>query len=375
MSIRFPPLAAASDELLHLDFVRFVASLGIVFHHSHEFFYTAADRGAFTERTTGLALFVDLFFLISGYVIAHVYRLRVGSLSEFARFMQRRCGRLVPLHWLTLFLSIALWGVLSKFVHSNHQPDFSPYCIANNALLLHAMIGCGKVQFNYASWSISAEMAMYVLFPLIALLGARRRTLPLLIGLVTLVAVFIFTYGTALESSNLWTQLPPVLRALPSFLIGAGLSYNRSALIARLPAPQYLLGATLFLLICAMLTGAPEPIQLLLTYAVGISAVSSDASQSAGRLIRKLAPLGQLTYSIYMWHILFIFVIMNIIGDKLLSLHGAPMLCFASFCYIMIFIWSYLSFTFIETPARRWIDGLFKGQRQIHGLAKEPASA
>src|SRR5271157_6057911 len=108
MRIRFPPLTAASDELLHLDVVRFIASFGIVFHHSHEFYYRAPDRAALTGRTAGLALFVDLFFLISGYVIAHVYRRRVGSLGEIARFIQRRCGRLIPLHWLTLFLSISL---------------------------------------------------------------------------------------------------------------------------------------------------------------------------------------------------------------------------------------------------------------------------
>ena len=74
--------------------------------------------------------------------------------------------------------------------------------------------------------------------------------------------------------------------------------------------------------------------------------------------VKRLAPLGQLTYSIYMWHGLLILVLMNALGDKLL--HGnpiaLPILTFV--CYAGILITSYLSFFYLETPARRWIDAL-----------------
>ncbi len=95
-----PRLRPASGELLHLDLMRFVASAGIVFHHSHEFFSPQRARPALAAGTLGLALFVDLFFVISGFVITYVYHDRIVSWGGFGRFLQRRIGRLVPLHWL-----------------------------------------------------------------------------------------------------------------------------------------------------------------------------------------------------------------------------------------------------------------------------------
>jgi len=49
---------------------------------------------------------------------------------------------------------------------------------------------------------------------------------------------------------------------------------------------------------------------------------------------------------------------MNGIGSRLL--HGAAptMIALSLLCYGSIFVWSYVSFFFIETPARRWIDGI-----------------
>ena len=365
---RLPRLQVASDELLHLDLVRFVASIGIVFLHSHLFFYSAEQRAAVHQVTGGLALFVDLFFVISGFIIASIYHDRVGHVKEIGRFMQRRIGRLVPLHWLTLALSIGLWAILASFAHGAHQPDFSPICIINNALLLHAFVTCGQFQFNAVTWSIGAEMVMYLLFPIIALLGRRWRSAPLVMGIAILGTLFIRTYGIDLDGGPyMWTALHPVLRALPTFLIGAGLFY--CPVIARkVPSPQLCLGLALATLIAAMLTGMPGPLQLLLIGAVAVSAIASDMKRRRGPFIRSIAPLGQLTYSIYMWHTLFILALMNAVGDKILHNRTRPMMLLTLLCYGAILAWSYISFSFIETPARRWVDGLFGGHRRLHGV-------
>lgn len=209
MRIRMPSLKVASDEMLHLDFIRFVAAAGIVVHHSHEFFYSQPARTAIMARTAGLALFVDLFFLISGFVIAQVYGDRVTSLGDVARFLQRRVGRLVPLHWLTLLVSVAVWAVVATFVQAKHQPDFSPICIADTALLLQAIVPCGAIQFNFVTWSISAEMVMYLLFPLVAIVGARMKSAPLAAGIALFAVIFVFQYDYRLWHSPQWTHLPP----------------------------------------------------------------------------------------------------------------------------------------------------------------------
>jgi peptidoglycan/LPS O-acetylase OafA/YrhL len=73
-------------------------------------------------------------------------------------------------------------------------------------------------------------------------------------------------------------------------------------------------------------------------------------------MVRRLAPLGQLTYSIYMWHMLFISFVLNGIGDTFIDASTSYATILVAACYVSIFTVSYFSFFFIETPARRWID-------------------
>jgi hypothetical protein len=81
--VKFSRLRAQSGEMLHLDLLRLVASVGIVVHHSIEFLFPVVDRARLLDWTMGLALFVDLFFVISGYVISYVYCDRLGSIGGY----------------------------------------------------------------------------------------------------------------------------------------------------------------------------------------------------------------------------------------------------------------------------------------------------
>lgn len=319
MFARVPRLKAASNEMLHLDLMRFVASVAIVAHHSREYLIPVADRARrMSTRTGGLALFVDLFFVISGFVIAYVYSNRLKSLQDCIGFMQRRIGRLVPLHWLTLAISILIWVAISRHVsHVNHAQDFSPVCVADTALLTHSVISCGNGNyFNGQSWSISAEMFMYLLFPVMLIVSNLRRWLPLLISASILIA--IGAYHTYLGSFPFfsWEMPSGVLRALPSFLFGITLfNYRHKTKAIRLARPLLLL--TTVLMILAMLFDAPTFLTLLMVYLSALFTVASDVQGTISPFVKRTAPLGQLTYSIYLWHGMFILVIMNAIGDKI----------------------------------------------------------
>jgi peptidoglycan/LPS O-acetylase OafA/YrhL len=348
-------LRPASGELLNLDFLRFVASAGIVAYHSIEFFVPKPYREALNEQTRGLSLFVDLFFVISGFVIAYVYCGKIGSFADFGRFMQRRVGRLVPLHFLTLIVSIVIIGTAAALGQTiNRMPSFEARCIAQTAVFLHAIVSCGNgISFNGVSWSIGAEMVMYLLFPLLAWAADRTKT-----GfLVATLAVLLAVAAAHRVEGGAWELLPPVPRALPSFMIGISLFIWRDAL-RRIPRPGLILAACLPVALVAMTTGMPDIASLALVYVVAGSAIAADMQGSVGSVVSRLAPLGQLTYSMYMWHSILITVLMNGIGDK--ALHAGPglMLIISVVCYAGIFAVSCISYLFIETPARRWIDGL-----------------
>jgi len=355
---KLPRLRPASGELLHLDLMRFIAAAGIVYHHSHEFFSPLTKNPFLVrEQRAGTALFVDLFFLISGFVIAYIYHNRMNSAADYVIFLQRRVGRLVPLHWLTLAAFIAMWSMLVLFhLSGTNTLSFKPQCIAETALLMHSFLSCGRT-FNSVTWSISAEMVMYIAFPLVAFIGARSGSALLSIGLLILTGMMTLSVTQHgwnwLDSS--WIELSPVPRALPSFVVGAALFYNRT-IVSRLPAPDLILAVMTPALIIAMVTGVSQLITLFAVYVVAIAAVSADVQGKPSKVVRCFAPLGQLTYSIYMWHMLFISFLLNGIGDKFINASTSSAIILVGACYVSIFTVSYLSFFFIETPARRWVD-------------------
>ncbi len=368
--MNIPRLRTASGELLHLDMMRFVASVGIVVHHSVEYFLPVSHR--VNIPTYGLGLFVDLFFVISGFVIAYIYHDRVSTADGYAKFLQRRVGRLIPLHWLTLAIWVIVWGVIALAgLHANHSPDLSPLCVADTAFLMHAFVRCGNhVYLNEVTWSVSAEMIMYLAFPIIAWIALSKRSLLILLFAVSLVMAVLPTISASFASSYALLP-PPLLRAAPSFLLGAILFFYKER-VARLPLPYATLPIAVVAMITAMVTAGPALLTLLLVYLVATSAVHLDLRGKVSSFVRILAPFGQLTYSIYMWHLLFLIVLVNMIGDKIL--HGRFVLPLTILAYICIGIVSYFSYFFIETPARRYIDqfDIAKIGSHLRGYGKWP---
>ncbi len=354
-SWRLPALRAASNEMLHLDLLRFVASVGIVVRHSFEFFFPAAVR---PTLPSGLALFVDLFFVISGFVIAHVYQGKVDTLSGYGSFLQRRVGRLMPLHWLTLLISIIVWsGFVALGKAGTHEPAFELRCIAETALLLNAMAICGNgISFSSVSWSIGAEMVMYLMFPLFAWAGLRSRLGLLVAAVLTLVAAIVVDLAQNPVDRS-WVDVWPPFRVLPSFMIGVSLFHFRDK-ISVIPAPGRLLLLSFVLLLASMIMYVHHLVALGLVYVVAIAAVAADTQRIVPTFVNRLAPLGQLTYSLYMWHSLIVLIVMNAVADKLVHASTSLMSAFCAMCYAIIFAIAYLSYFFIETPARRYIDNL-----------------
>lgn len=346
-------LETTSDDLLHLDLMRFIASAGIVLCHSGEFFVTQASRPAFNERMAGLTLFVDVFFVISGFVIAHVYMGRMGNWRDFARFMQRRIGRLYPLHIATLAAMAMLFFMVGKLgVATNSDMRLVPECLVLGTFLLHSVVDCGGPVPNGVSWSISAEMVMYVLFPLLLLLFTRLGKLRYLV-VVALLAVTASRYAPGAG----WGTDTQFWRALPAFALGVALRMDWPA-IAKLRVPGIVAIAMAMGLTIGSLLIWPNWLLVAFAYASAVAAIAADGSGRVAPLTRKLAPLGQLTYSMYMLHPMIILVLVNAVGDKLLKLEGAPLIALTLLSYAVIYVVSLLSYKWFETPARRYIDRL-----------------
>jgi peptidoglycan/LPS O-acetylase OafA/YrhL len=175
------------DRFYSLDVLRGLAALGIVFWHWDHFFYQGTELGAFDrERQPFYLLFkplylhgawaVPLFFCLSGFIFFWLYSDKIARRAvppqEFAVL---RFSRLYPLHLLTLFVVLAgqllmRWRSGSFFVY--------PY---NN--LYHFMLQLGfasqwgfqkGMSFNGPIWSVSVEILLYALFFIVCTISWRR---------------------------------------------------------------------------------------------------------------------------------------------------------------------------------------------------------
>ena len=123
-------------------------------------------------------LMVDLFFVMSGFIMLHVYgssfsqALQKGALRKFfvARF-----ARTYPLHLFTLLLLVVIVRYLTNWGNPPIRLE-QPRDILPNVFLLQSFGVCRIYNWNIPSWSISAEWGAYLLFPFLALWISRSRT-------------------------------------------------------------------------------------------------------------------------------------------------------------------------------------------------------
>lgn len=129
-------------------------------------------------------LFVDFFFVLSGFVMAHSYGEKIGQSISFFTFAKLRLARLYPVHVLMLaaFVGYELIQVIVIQLGANiHTAPFSeasraPLAIISNLLFLNGMGVHDTLTWNGPSWSISTEFYTYLVFGAICLLAAKYRS-------------------------------------------------------------------------------------------------------------------------------------------------------------------------------------------------------
>jgi len=212
----FAPLRPESSHLLHLDALRLIASAGIVIVHLSGLVDAGVWSKHFLFATGPLGLSVDMFFTVSGFVIAFVYSGNMADARSYGSYLRKRLARLVPLHLATLAVFVLI-GVLlrSRNIHVNHSEGYEWRCLPTNFLLLHSTgLLCPNLSFNGASWSISAEMIMYFTAP--ALFWVMRRNVTAL-GLMAAGIWLALTLGTlGAHGWYTWTWDGRVISGIPA---------------------------------------------------------------------------------------------------------------------------------------------------------------
>ncbi len=350
-------LSAESDKFICLDYLRIYACLLILWHHSHLFLSSPELRAGIANRSQALALGVDLFFVISGFFISFIFEGRNRSWLSLGEFYRRRVSRLYPVHILSLLVASACWIFVS--VVTNQQVsgiDTSLGCFAKAVVLSHGVVPCdGGMAPNGVSWSVSVEVSLYLLFPIVLTIASTARK-SILIFLVSFLAAVALAHYTKLE----WDELPGLPRAFPSFVLGICLFRYRDSL-GKISCPAALVPLLSVLVALLMQVGVHQLVVLMLVYILVASSVCVDARGERNALLYMVAPFGQLTYSIYMWHSIVTVFFLNALLDKVLGVAGGVMYLGFVISWAIVIAIALASYALVEVPARKFINDLGAG--------------
>ncbi|RZL50318.1 MAG: acyltransferase [Pedobacter sp.] len=151
-----------------LDVFRGIFASIIVFAHMSYYSNTPILNNEFVNNA---GVFVDFFFVLSGFVICYSYQ-SIASKNELSTFFAKRFARIYPLHFILLITYVLI--ELVKFFAKNHIQINSPFdnsiqTFVTNLFLLNSIKfpGIDDFSWNGVSWSISAEFISYVAYALI----------------------------------------------------------------------------------------------------------------------------------------------------------------------------------------------------------------
>lgn len=298
--------AADSHEIRPLTGIRGFAALAVVLYHFQAAWVQLVPD---LRRVSHLAgngyLGVDLFFVLSGFILSYVYRAGDSGLGfrEYRSFVWNRFARVYPNHLATLVL-LMLMVLGAGVAHVRLAGDYPWSRIPFNLTMTHAWPWLDRGYWNYPSWSISAEWFAYLaIFPISWHLLRRPASAA---------SFFVSAYAILLGWLALAALFPlgrweSVLQVSTEFLAGSllfGASWRHPALARACHAAT----TPVFALFVAVMLLAPpaawytRPAITLLVPPLLIGLTSENSL--IGRLF-STGPalwLGRVSYAIYMSH-------------------------------------------------------------------------
>lgn len=299
---------------------------------------------------------VDIFFVVSGFIMVHASQDLFGRKGGAGLFLKRRLARIVPLYWAmtTLFLLV---GLAIPAVLNSGTPGFGQ--ILGSYLFWPVVSTQGMVQPVYSlGWTLNYEMLFYVLFSA-GLLLPRRWALPAIVFALALLVASESLRGPLPLPFGFWGQ-PIVLE----FAAGMGIALLRQRglrLDGALRIAVATAGAAL-LVAAAHIPGADGPWSSVLWR--GGAAVLLMLAAGCGRdgivpapPVKALAAVGDASYALYLVHP---FVIRGMREFMLrLGLHSPAL--YITLALAGSVVASLLLYRFFEKPAtrlaRRWLGG------------------
>ena len=183
------PVSAAASSFLTVQALRAIAALLVVVYHVFDMWALRMDPSAPGTGWVNGAAGVDIFFVISGFVMVVSSRRLATQPRAWRTFIQHRIVRIVPLYWLLTTAKLLLVFFLADLaLRSNLEFDY----VARSYLFLPVVDGAGHFRpLLPVGWTLTYEFVFYLLFALaLALRVDVLRVLVPGLGLFVVPALF-----------------------------------------------------------------------------------------------------------------------------------------------------------------------------------------
>ena len=331
-------------KIINIQALRGIAVLLVVAYHltKIEAKYGHGERLLPTLTTIGMSG-VDLFFVISGFVMVTVTRDWYQKDGAFARFLYHRITRIYPTYWFYSLIILAIYLIKPEIVNSSQTGNVN---IISSFLLLPQ----NSLPLLMVGWTLIHEMYFYLVFAFL-LLFSERLTLPLLL-LWGLMVVVIPNGNAALNLISHPLTLEFIAGALIALLIQRQIIGGGWIAITALPV--WLLSYTIYVTQGGVLE--PDGWHRVLLFGIpaafAVYGVVAMEMNSGWQFPDWLTVIGDASYSIYLSHIL----VLSALGRIWLVVwlpglfdNGIAMLTML----MVVLLAGIISFRYIERPLMR----------------------
>lgn len=333
-------------ELIGLQWLRAMAALMVVMAHNHDFLLKHGME--FYDGWIG-GIGVDIFFIISGYVMFGLMDGLPQGRREAYMFAAKRIGRIVPIYWLVILSVILFWQITGNDLSGGMNHYFRTSRVVKNLLFLDAnpIVGVG--------WTLAYEMFFYLLSG-VAILAITRNSTRLLAISLTLAALVLV--GIVAEYTGRIVGNPLILE----FAAGGLIWFLLNKFGDRLPPPIGITTALAGLAGMVMLYGHHDynhghPYWFAASFLFVFGIMMAEPYFMRMRWRGPVA-LGDASYFLYLVHF---YVIITVTGLLFDVFHVTPGLAPALFATIMIMAitctLSLLGHVYLERPLSRYVTG------------------
>ncbi|MGN6376164.1 MAG: acyltransferase family protein [Sphingomonas sp.] len=347
---------AERDHFLVLDGLRGVAAVAVAWFHLH--FVVGYDCAG--------PLAVDLFFLLSGFVVAAAYDRRLDTDLSVGAFVRKRLVRLYPMFLTGLVLAVLVQEVLiARGAGMLHERD-TLLSFPLEALWLPSPFDGGSgwtFPVDGPAWSLSLEVLINLLFAVLHRRLSDRVLAGLTLVSLTVLVTMVVAKGTINQGWS-WATLPVGLARVGfAFPLGVLMYRHRERIpmsLGRVPAWVPLAALALLLL-------APErvPIDIAFLLVGAPLLIATGFRMSSGRLAPLCRRLGDISYPLYAVHAPLVLLVQGaakrLASPALGPLFGIGAVAGMVAVAVLLANW--------DVEVRAWLDRLLTGRRRASTLA------